>query len=159
MATECSIRRAGPRDARAVSALVIRVLHISNTPDYGPENVARIAANFTPETVLDDLRRNYMLVAELGGRIVGTASLGGTVLAPTRQAVRTFFVDAELQGTGIGTKLLAAIEAEARRMGLPRLHVQSSIAGEPFYAARGFAVVAEHWEDDERTLQMVKPLA
>lgn len=152
------IRRALTADASRVAELVVHVLQISSTPDYGPENIARVAGHFTPETVTTALHRNHMLVAELAGQIVGTASLGATTASPDVQAVLTFFVAPKLQGTGIGSALLETIETEARNRGITELPVRSSIGGAAFYRSRGFETLAEIWDDDELTYQMSKQL-
>lgn len=153
-----TIRRATVADAKVVSDLVVCVLHTSSMPDYGAENIARVASHFTPDAVADAARRNHMILAERAGRICGTASLGGTAADPNTQALRTFFVSPQDQGYGIGSKLLDVLEAEARRMGLTKLPVRSSIGGMPFYRARGFDTLTEVWEADELTYQMSKPL-
>ena len=50
----------------------------------------------------------------------------------------TFFVLPEYQGQGIGTRLLAAIERQARMQGITHITVDSSLTGAAFYARMGY---------------------
>ncbi len=74
-------------------------------------------------------------VAERGGRVVGFAAL----LARRRAEVTAVFVRPADAGRGVGSALLARVEAEARRRGIRRLVVKASLNGAPFYRARGYA--------------------
>lgn len=158
MGQDILIRRATPDDIVALVPLIHHVLRVSNTPDYGVDNVERVVGHFSAEGVRAMIARTHSLVAEDGGVIVGTASLGPGS-ADTTQALRTFFVNPDLQRRGIGRALLAALEARAHALGLHVLPVRSSIAGVPFYAAHGFIADQDIWDGDERTVQMHKPLA
>ena len=152
-----TLRRATAADAVPLVPLIHRVLEVSNTPDYGAANVARVQSHFTVDGVAGMIAACAVWVAVRADVLVGTASLGarssdGTIV------LRTFFVDPDIQRQGVGSKLLAVIEDHARELDLAQLPVRSSIAGEPFYASHGYIAVEDHWDGDERTIQMVKSL-
>ncbi|PED79910.1 acetyltransferase, partial [Bacillus pseudomycoides] len=67
--------------------------------DYPAEVIARVASNFTPDAVLDLLKRRVVLVAVQDSVIVATAALDGNV-------VRSVFVNPALHGQGIGRLLM-----------------------------------------------------
>lgn len=73
------------------------------------------------------------IVAEIDGRAVGVAQLD--VAADT---LRALFVDAALQGQGIGRALLAAVERRARAAGCSRIRGAMSLNAVPFYERAGF---------------------
>ncbi|WP_242395587.1 GNAT family N-acetyltransferase [Anaeromyxobacter oryzisoli] len=73
-------------------------------------------------------------VAERAGHVVGYAAF---TLGPPAE-VTAVFVRPAVAGRGVGTFLLARVEAEARRRGARRLVVKASLNGEPFYRARGY---------------------
>ena len=75
-------------------------------------------------------------MAEEAGRPVGFAEL-----EPNGHIDRVY-VSADRQRRGIGRQLLAAVIAEARRVGLARLFTEASITARPFFEAQGFAVLA-----------------
>jgi GNAT superfamily N-acetyltransferase len=128
MSSPVVIRSAVPADADALSRLVCDVLYASNLADYGPANIARVARHFSPEGVAAMLRdRLATWVATQGERIVGTASLDLSQDGQTA-VVKTFFVDATLQGAGI--------------------------AAQRFYEKLGFVAAKDHWDGDERTIEM-----
>src|SRR5689334_17544883 len=110
------IRTFEPRDAQAVSALIRCTMRESNSRDYPLDRLQPLIDYFSPEKVLRLGQERVCLVAEIDQLLIGTAGLDGAELA-------TFFVLPEYQGQGVGTQLLAAIEAHARAKGIGRLTV------------------------------------
>jgi len=74
-----------------------------------------------------------MLAAEIGGQLAGVAQLDLDA-----GALRALFVDAAIQGQGVGRALLAATEARAGAAGCSRLRGAMSLNAVPFYARAGF---------------------
>jgi GNAT superfamily N-acetyltransferase len=125
------IRRFAPQDAAAVSELIRTTMRVSNTQDYPIERLQPLINYFSPEKVLQLSAERVCFVALDDGQIIGTAALEGIELS-------TFFVHPKEQGRGIGTLLLQALEADARTAGIPRLTVDASITGVPFYERQGY---------------------
>ncbi len=77
--------------------------------------------------------------------ITWVALAGGTPAGFTNLAedgyVDSMYVHADHQARGVATALLAALEAEARALGLTRLHSEVSLTARPFFERRGFVVV------------------
>src|SRR4029450_2997949 len=107
--TDLVIRDATTDDVPAISALVQHTVRISNGRDYPPQAIEVIVANFAPAKVGQRMAERDVFVCQKGGRIVGTIALGGDRL-------RSLFVDPELQQAGIGARLVAHLEAHARRV-------------------------------------------
>jgi GNAT superfamily N-acetyltransferase len=143
------IRPAQNRDAVQISALIQHTLRISNAQDYSPAVIDRVADNFTAKAVLDFIRHRIVLVATQAGMVTGTASLDG-------DAVKTVFVDPDMQRRGIGRQLMTAIEALAQRNGVTTLWVNASLTARPFYICLGYAEVEEVLNGEERTILMEK---
>ena len=74
--------------------------------------------------MLQLIGKRTVFVATVGSRVVGTASLDGSV-------VRTVFVAPSAQAQGIGKLLMAEIERTARERNIPSLTVPSSVTAEP----------------------------
>ena len=89
---ECAIRPAREDDASDISAVILRALCETNAKDYTAEIIERIGRRFSPAAVLQLLGTRIVFVATAGGRVVGTASLDGSV-------VRTVFVAPDAQFT------------------------------------------------------------
>jgi N-acetylglutamate synthase-like GNAT family acetyltransferase len=145
------IRRADEGDAEGISRTILRAIQITNAVDYPPHVIAAVIGHFTPQHVLAHLANRQVFVAVIDGKIVGTASLHGRV-------VRSVYVDPDNQGTGIGVKLMEAVEELARHQGLDGVSVPSSIT-EEFYRRRGFVFVRNEHHGDERTIIMEKKLS
>ena len=83
-----------------------------------------------------DVVRRALVVAEDAGRLAGFAEL------EANGHIDRVYVSADYQGQGVGRALLAAVVAEARRLGLVRRLVEASITARPFFESQGFALLA-----------------
>jgi GNAT superfamily N-acetyltransferase len=151
MAVACSIRPAADGDAGAISRVIVAALRQTNARDYAAEIIARLEKSFSPAAVRELIAKQKMFVAVLGRQIVGTAGLDGSM-------VRSFFVAPDAQGTGIGSRLMAAVENAARAAGITTLMLQSSVTAEPFYVKLGFKALRDSYYGDERTIIMERDI-
>ncbi|MER8697514.1 GNAT family N-acetyltransferase [Mesorhizobium opportunistum] len=147
----CKIRVARESDAADISAVILRALRESNARDYSPEIITRVEPSFSPSAVLELMGKRVVFVAIIASRIVGTASLDGEV-------IRTVFVAPDVQGQGVGRRLMAEIELAARKGGVKVLTVPSSLTAEAFYARLGFRTVRDSYHGEERTIIMQRAL-
>ncbi|MCK1339638.1 GNAT superfamily N-acetyltransferase [Bradyrhizobium sp. LB1.3] len=148
---ECKIRPALDDDAAAISAVILRALRETNPKDYTDEIIGRVERSFSPGAVRKLIGKRTVFVAIIGSRLVGTASLDGSV-------VRTVFVAPDVQAQGVGKLLMAQIERTARERNIPALTVPSSVTAETFYARLGFNAVRDSYYGDERTIIMERVL-
>ena len=148
---ECTIRPALEDDADETSAVILRTQRETNAKDYATEIIERVAQSFSPSAVLQLIGKRTVFVATIGDRVVGTASLDGSV-------VRTVFVAPDVQARGVGKLLMAEIERTARERNISRLAVPSSITAETFYKRLGYRAVRDSFDGDERTIVMERSL-
>jgi putative acetyltransferase len=137
LATPARLRRARTADSTAAAAVVKAVYH-----EYG----------FTWDELgyhadLQDVEAAYaaFFVAELGGRIVGTAGLS------EHGSLERFYVLPEARGAGVGSGLLRAVAEEARQRGHARLEIWSDKRFEDahrLYERHGARVIGERVHDD-----------
>lgn len=135
---EFSIRRASPDDVEAIRNAHRRSVLDLAAKDYPPEVVALWATNRTPESIQrqkDAIAREAQIVwvAEANGKIEGFA-----VLDPDKGTLSAIYVSGLISGNGAGKALLHALETEARRIGLHKLSLDSSITARPFYEKHGY---------------------
>lgn len=152
MDTKCDVRIARDNDAEEISAVIQSALRETNAEDYSQDIIERISKGFDPAAVLGLIHKRTVFAAVLGQRIVGTASLDGSV-------VRTVFVAPDVQGRGIGRQLMAEVERDARDIGIAVLAVPSSVTAERFYSKLGFTAVRDSYYGQERTIIMERRLA
>jgi N-acetylglutamate synthase-like GNAT family acetyltransferase len=146
------IRRATADDAAAISALVRRTLQISNAGDYPADAIAFVVANFAPDKVAQRMTERDTFVCQIGDGIVATIALGGDRL-------RTLFVEPRLQGSGLGARLVAHLEAHARQAGVTALSLSSSLTARGFYERLGYRLIRREEHDGVSTFLMTKTLA
>ena len=105
--------------------------------DFAPIT-ALLGASGLPTADLSLSALAHFRVSRDGDRIVAVAGL-----QPLGQAglLRSVAVAPDRRGAGLATRLVAALETEAARMGIDRLYLLTNSAGD-FFAARGYTVLA-----------------
>lgn len=104
------------------------------------------AAAFFERKVLPGLAAGglMMLVARMGGRIVGTVQLDHDTMPNQRHRaeVRKLLVHPDARRKGVATALMRAIEADARRLGrtLLTLDTRTGDGAEPLYLGLGYKI-------------------
>jgi N-acetylglutamate synthase-like GNAT family acetyltransferase len=125
--TRAEIRPAGRPDAPAISRLVTANVGLGYLLPRKPEEIGRHVSRF--------------LVATLNGTVLGCGELAP--LNERLSEIRSLVVAAGSRGAGIGTAVLAALVAGARRQGVPRLCAFTHVP-HPFVAL-GFSIVPHTW--------------
>jgi putative acetyltransferase len=131
------LRRYRPDDAPALLALFRDTIRRVNCRDYSPAQIAAWASDdIDTVTWFGRFTGRFVPIAEEAGRPVGFAEL------ESNGHVDRVYVSADHQRRGIGRQLLAALVAEARRVGMTRLFTEASITARPFFEAHGFTMLA-----------------
>lgn len=86
---ECTIRPSREGDADEISAVILRTLRETNAKDYAREIIEGIEHSFSRSAVLQLIGKRTVFVAAIGSRIVGTASLDGSVVRTVFECVKT----------------------------------------------------------------------
>ncbi|MBN9518306.1 GNAT family N-acetyltransferase [bacterium] len=155
-----SIRPATDADIPALEALIPLSVRVLQAAYYTP---AQMTAALGPVFGVDRqlIRDGTYLVAEGGGEIVGCgdwsrrwAVFGGDRDRPGEDAaldpaadparVRAVFVRPGWERRGIGRALVAAAESAARAAGFRDAVLVATLAGEPLFAACGYAVTERY---------------
>ena len=132
------IRRYKPGEEAEIWALYFNTTHQLVGQDYTDEQINRWAPyeNDLNEWV-QQLARTKPFVAVKDNQIVGFAEL------EEDGHIARFYCHHQWLRHGIGTALLQAIEAEARREGMDVLHAEVSTTAYSFFQAKGFDVIRE----------------
>ncbi|MFB3825795.1 MAG: GNAT family N-acetyltransferase [Bryobacteraceae bacterium] len=127
------IRNAAPADAGAIARVHRRAVEQLCAGHYPPEQIRAWAVPRGLPPFEEVLARTLVLVYEREGAVAGFGQLD-----PEAAEIISLFVDPDRAGKGIGTALLAALEDAARRSGLKRLRLNSSLNAAGFYESRGY---------------------
>ena len=131
MAPPTETALAAARDAPAIAALVRRA-YARYVPRIGREP-APMTADYAAA-----VRAGRVRVVREGGRIRGVLV---TEPRPDHLLIENVAVDPDAQGSGIGARLLAEAESQARELGLPELRLYTNAAmteNLDYYPRRGF---------------------
>ena len=131
------IRPATEADAEPAALVLRRSITELCIRDHGndPALLASWLANKTPEKFREWVGKedSLCLVAEADGGVI----LGVGLMSKAGE-IRLNYVSPDARFQGVSTALIGALEAEAARLGVPRLSLNSTATAHPFYLARGF---------------------
>jgi GNAT superfamily N-acetyltransferase len=112
----------------------------SNSHDYSEARIDSLVAYFSPEKMVENSRSQCIFVAIQNDQVAGTAGLDnfGSAESPDYYAVAVFVLP-ELHGQDIGTRLMEAVESEARKLGAEKITVRAAITAKDFYLKLGYS--------------------
>ena len=161
-ATTFALRPARLEDVSALETLIALSARTLLAPWYSPAQIdAAVGSVFAVDTQLID-DGTYFVAAQrptivgcggwsrrktLFGADRGHSSDAASVLDPARDParIRAFFVHPASARRGIAAALMRHCEQAAADAGFKTMELVATLAGEPLYAASGFAAV-EHFE-------------
>jgi putative acetyltransferase len=131
-----TLRTCQPGDAPTLLTLFRDTIRRVNARDYAPDQIGAWASDdIDPQAWASRFADRFVVVAEEAGRPVGFAELEAS------GHIDRVYVSADHQGRGVGRSLLAAVVAEAHRLGVARLFTEASITARPFFESQGFKVL------------------
>jgi len=156
------IRPASPEDRTAMTALHKASIGSCLGP-YTVEQVTAWTAAIRPEVYDGALRDKTVLVAEAQEPDGPERLLGLGILDSHDGEINAVYVSPEAMGRGVGSQLLAAMEAKAAGRGVANLTVHATLNAVGFYERHGYRPRgdAAHELSDGTALpcvRMVKPL-
>ncbi|MBM0742854.1 GNAT family N-acetyltransferase [Phormidium sp. CLA17] len=123
------------QDTAAITTLFHDTIHHINSRDYTPNQINAWAP---PDLNIDfwvkRLSQSITYVAEQD-YIVGFGNL------ESNGHLDCFYCHKDFQGMGVGSRLLATLEAVARSQGIQTLTTEASITARSFFEAKGFRLI------------------
>src|SRR5206468_3979494 len=129
-----SVRAVRFEDVSAILRLIEGAIEQGCRDHYDRAQRRAVYLVYASNLFVDAVGPFQTLAAEVGGKLAAVAQLDVAA-----GALRALFVDAAVQGQGVGRALLAAVEARARAAGCARLRGAMSLNAVPFYSRAGFA--------------------
>ena len=133
-----TIRAYRPADVDALIALFRAAVRQVASRDYTAAQVRAWAPDVIDRAPWLERRASRpTFVAELDGRIAGFSDL-----EPDGH-LDMMFVHPRFHRLGVATALVSHVEAQARRLGLPRIYAEVSLTARPFFQRQGFRYIAD----------------
>jgi len=142
IASAAEIRPIGPDDLAEVRSLQSTSFRVLAAQTFSEEEIAAFTEHVYSyaytEMLSEAIRRQQLLGAWFSGQLVGTAGwTAGDGNASTAR-IRWVYVRPLFTGIGLGTRLVAAAEAAARRGGYKILTVEAPFNSVEFFAGLGY---------------------
>jgi putative acetyltransferase len=122
-----------------------------NKGDYSEDQIEPWASHSNPQLFIDSMFELVRFVADYAGHIVGFADY-----KPDTGQLTGLYVSADHQRSGYGKQLYDAIEKDARRRGLERLWLESTLTAAPFYERMGYVKTTEQRIVEKHHIEMIR---
>jgi len=130
------IRNFKSKDSLEVCEIIKRNLIEVNSKDYPTHIINNMCSLYTSDHIIEIAKVRNIYVAELNGKIIGTASLENNTICAV-------YVNINYQNRGIGRKLISFIEDVAKNNSINLLRIHASLTSLNFYYAIGYTFVEE----------------
>jgi GNAT superfamily N-acetyltransferase len=127
------VRNITPKDY----AQAIEVIKRSNRESLGKIYLPKLIDAFCQKYDLENFQVKAQEIQYFVAENSENSQIVG-IIGLKHNELRTFFVDPQFQGKGIGRKLYDRLEAEAKKLNLSELILEGSPLGEPIYIHLGF---------------------
>lgn len=133
------VRPYQPCDLPAIAQLFYDTVHLINAKDYTPAQIQAWAPHVYDIAYWQERFQRYAVyVAEASGTVAGFAEFEST------GHIDCFYVHHQWQRQGVGSHLIAQIEAQAHHQQIARLFADVSLTARPFFEHHGFVVERSH---------------
>lgn len=128
-----------------------------NIKDYSLQEMQYLTNIYNPQKVMDIANYAHMYVACVKDMIVGCGAISSFWGKLDESILLTIFVLPELQGKGIGRKIIETLESDEYFLRAKRVEIPSSITGCEFYRKMGYDFKNGIKElDDEKHFRLEK---
>ncbi|MGG5460897.1 GNAT family N-acetyltransferase [Clostridium sp. B9] len=135
---DLKLRRFKDTDANEVSKIIRKNFLEVNIKDYNEEEMKKLADEFDNEKILELNKTSHMYVASLNSKVIGCGSIANISGSDSESILLNVFVEPELQGKGIGRKIVEALEEDEYFLRSKRVEVPSTITACDFYKSLGY---------------------
>ncbi|WP_206912370.1 hypothetical protein IGL98_001181 [Enterococcus sp. DIV0840] len=144
-------------DAPQIAHLLKRNFLEINSKDYPIEQMKQLAAEYTPEKIIEQAAYAHTYVAESAGEVIGTGTICPFWDSQTESIILSLFVLPEFHGQGIGSAIMNHIEHDAFYLRAKRIEIPASRTAKKFYLRLGYQIKNnEQTEDENGYLRMEK---
>jgi len=132
------IRRFENNDASTVSKLICRNFLEVNIKDYSKDEMESLSEIYNSDKVLTVAGYAHMYVVCINNKIVGCGSISSFWGKMDESIFLSIFVLPELQGNGIGRKIIETLENDEFFLRAKRIEIPASITALGFYKKMGY---------------------
>lgn len=137
-----TIRLFEPGDEETLSNLIRRTIREVNSKDYTEAESVGILEQYHPAYVASIAAAGSLYVAQIDGECVGCGGITPHEDNPGEGYILAVFTNPDYLGRGIGTAIMAAIEADPIFKKASRVELHASLTAHGFYQRLGYAYSA-----------------
>lgn len=144
------IRKATKEDAGKISNLKRKTFERVNSRDYPKKFVKEWIKKQTPKHILEHINNSKVFCFVEGDKLLGVVRLYDN------NVIGSLYVKWNSSGKGYGRKLMDFIETYAKRQGIKKVVLYSTITARKFYEKLGYKKVKGHHNKMEKALNSQK---
>ncbi|MDP2946647.1 MAG: GNAT family N-acetyltransferase [Nanoarchaeota archaeon] len=130
------IRLSTKEDAKTISQLICKTLEKVNKKDYTSEQINILKIRNFPDKIQEKISEGIFYCITLEDKIVGTICL-------KNDEIKKLYIDTNYLRKGLGYKLLKYIELVAKRKGLKKISLNSTLTAVSFYSKNKYKKISE----------------
>ena len=132
------IRKFEKSDAKRVAEIICRNFLEVNSKDYPTTVINELVASHNDEWVLGVASYANMYVFCMNKEVIGVGSISSFWGSLEESILLTIFVIPELQGQGVGRKIIEKLEQDELFLRAKRIEIPASITACEFYRKMGY---------------------
>jgi N-acetylglutamate synthase-like GNAT family acetyltransferase len=141
------IRRATKKDARKISNLKRKTFEKINSKDYPKKFVKVWTKKQSPKHIFEHINNSKVFCLVEGDRLLGVVRLYD------KNVIGSLYVKWNSSGNGYGRKLMDFIENYAKKEGIKKVVLYSTITASKFYEKLGYKKVKGYHNKMEKKLR------
>jgi putative acetyltransferase len=131
------VRKARLTDAAEIARMHRGTIRAVNSKDYSSEDIAVWSGRPSARRVRESHDIAIRYVAVVGETIIGYTDIS----KEDPENLWGLYVHKNYIGQGVGSKLLATIQEEAKKLGAKKFVISSTVTAKTFYEKQGFVVI------------------
>jgi GNAT superfamily N-acetyltransferase len=143
LGAKAAIRRVTIDEMAAIRHIHSAAFRVYAGPYLTAEETAAYLSYISSARYTDDLMRADVYGAVINDQLVGTAAWRAGDDQGASARISAVFVDPLFTGTGLGSRLVADVEARAHQSGFKRFATRVTVNGVPFFERLGYEIASQ----------------
>lgn len=154
---QITVRRFEEKDARAVSDMISKTVHVTNSIVYEPQYIENFLDLVSPQKIIERAGWTHYYVVCDGDTVICSGAIGPHLGREDESEFFNIYLLPEYQGRGIGRLIIETLEQDEYFLRAKRIYIHASLNALKFYQKMGYSHVnGEFAIDDDHSYMLEK---